>query len=288
MPDPIFCRYAVTTGRQIRRPPVKRLLAVVLLVAATAAGPLAMAVEAGGPAAESFVVQGTSAGRADAIRNHAERFRNDVFARLLGTVAPEAWAVRCVIHVHASADSFTEALGGGPSEARGATSLQFVGDRVISRRIDVMGDGSAIVPDSLAHEIVHVVLADHFVAAAPPRWADEGLALLFDDPVKQRAHEEDFRAAQSRRLAWSVADLLQLEEYPEDARRQRVFYGQSAALVRWLVARKDAAAFIRFLDDCQSTGTAAALRTHYGIESVDAMGLAWRESPPIHAISLAD
>lgn len=278
-------RYAVPALRRIRRPLVRRLLSLVLAWGAAAG---AVADEGGGPADPSFVVLGTSRERADAIGGHAGRIRDEAFAKLLGQPAPAAWAVRCVIHVHASDGSFAEAVGGQPAGARGATSLQFVGDRVVSRRIDVMGDGPAIVPDALAHEIVHVVLADHFVAGPPPRWADEGLALLFDDAGKQREHDEDFRLAQRQRLAWSVADLLHLEDYPADSRRQRVFYGQSASLVRWLVARKDAATFVRFVDDCLSKGTAAAVQDHYGLPSVESLGLAWQEQPPLDAVSLAD
>lgn len=287
MNDSVRCRYAVPALRRIRRPLVKRLLAVLLACGATA-GSIAIADDHGCPSDASFVVRGTSRERADAIREHAGRIRNEAFAKLLGRPSPAAWAVRCVVHVHASDGSFTAAVGGQPAGARGATSLQFVGDRVVSRRIDVMGDGSAIVPDALAHEIVHVVLADHFISTAPPRWVDEGLALLFDDAAKQREHDEDFRVAQRQRLEWSVADLLQLEDYPEDSRRQRVFYGQSAALVRWLVARRDAATFIRFVDDCTSKGVAAAAQIHYGLPSTESLALAWQEQPPLDGVGFAD
>ena len=41
------------------------------------------------------------------------------------------------------------------------------GDHVVSRRIDVMGDGPEIVPDAIDHELVHVVLADLSVSFDP-------------------------------------------------------------------------------------------------------------------------
>jgi hypothetical protein len=151
----------------------------------------------------NVVVHGASTGRAKLIAEHAERVRRDAFVQLLGDDAPRPWHERCAIHVHATPDSFAEAVGGSPASARGATSLEFSGPRITSRRIDVMGDGADVVPDALAHELVHVVLADHFVHAAPPRWADEGLALLFDSSEKQRKHETDFRSAQSRGLVFS-------------------------------------------------------------------------------------
>lgn len=239
-------------------------------------------------AASNIVVYGTSPSRAAIIRSHAETMRREAFAVLLGESSPKPWVVRCAIHVHPTTDSFERTVGGSPADARGATSLEFSGDRVISRRIDVMGDGSAVVPDAIAHELVHVVLADRFVHAAPPRWADEGLALLFDTPEKQRGHEADFQDARRRGLALSAADLLAAEDYPASAVRQRAFYGQSAALVRWLIARRDAATFIRFLEDASNRGIEHALEHHYELASLVSVSSAWsspgKEVAPISTL----
>jgi hypothetical protein len=238
--------------------------------------------------AGNIIVVGTSPSRAAIIREHAETFRREAFSQLLGETSPKPWLVRCEIHVHASADSFEQAVGGSPADARGATSLDFAGERVVARRIDVMGDGPDLVPDAIDHELVHVVLADHFVHAAPPRWADEGLALLFDTPEKQRGHEADFQDARRRGLGWSAADLLALEDYPADGPRQKIFYGQSAALVRWLIARRDAATFIRFLDDAAQVGMEAALDRHYAIPSLASVSSAWKEVAPINTLGLSE
>lgn len=243
----------------------------------------------------NVVVLGTSPSRTEIIRSYAEAIRSNAFAILLADSNPKPWVVRCAIHVHATADSFEQAVGGSPVDARGATSLEFSGDRVTTRRIDVMGDGPSVVPDALAHELIHVVLADHFVHAAPPRWADEGLALLFDSPEKQRGHEADFREAHRRGLTMSVTDLLAAQDYPVDASRQRVFYGQSAALARWLIARRDAATFIRFVDDLSDIGMEAAFDRHYGITSLASVSSAWssdhssdwKEVAPINTLGLS-
>jgi len=236
----------------------------------------------------NIVVFGTSQSRADVIREHAETIRREAFAQLLGETHPKPWLVCCEIHVHSSAESFEQTVGGSPADARGATSLEFSGDRVVTRRIDVMGDGPGIVPDAIDHELVHVVLADHFIHAAPPRWADEGLALLFDTPEKQRWHEADFQDARRRGLAWSAADLLAIEDYPADSARQKIFYGQSAALVRWLIARRYAATFIRFLDDAAQVGMEAALDRHYAITSLASVSSAWKEVAPINTLGLSE
>ena len=113
-------------------------------------------------------------------------------------------------------------------------------------------------------------------------------ALLFDGTEKQLGHEDDFRLAQRHGFSFTSADLVALEEYPADARRQRVFYGQSAALVRWLIARRDAATFIRFVDDIAADGLTTSLKRHYELDSIAFLDSAWKEVPPIHTLSLSN
>lgn len=246
---------------------------------------LGIAAAAVAEAPRNVVVHGTSQARADEIAAFAERTRDEAFERLLGIDRPGRWTARCAIHVHATPDAFADAVGMPPIGSRGATSIDFAAAAVASRRIDVMGDGHDVIPDALAHEIVHVVLADHFVHTPPPRWADEGLAVLFDGSETQCGHEENFRTAVGQGVAFSTADLLALEELPVGTRRQQVFYGQSAALVRWLINRRDAATLIRFLDDVEPLGLDAALDRHYAFDSIASLESAWKEVTPGNSLS---
>jgi hypothetical protein len=225
----------------------------------------------------SFTVHGVEPSRAAAIIDHVESVRREAFASLLREKQPQPWKPRCDIHVHLSAASFARAIGVQPAGARGATSIKFSGDFVSLRRIDVMGDGPAAIPDAVAHELVHVVLADRFTEFPPPRWADEGLAMLFDSSAKQAGHEADFRKALEAGAAFTLADILALEHYPASAARQRVFYGQSAALVRWLIAREGAATLVDFMDDASRANLISALQRHYGLESLASLDAAWKE-----------
>lgn len=233
----------------------------------------------------SFAVHGVDAGRAAAIAERAEAVRREACASLLRDEAPRPWTPRCAIHVHRSQASFARAVGEQPAVARGASSIEFSGNVVILRRIDVMGDDDATIPDALSHELVHVVLADRFTEFAPPRWADEGLAMLFDSTPKQAGHEADFRRAHDAGRAFSVADILALEHYPASPMRQRVFYGQSAALVRWLIARGGAATFVDFVDEASRADVASALQRHYGLESLASLDAAWKEVPQIQTLT---
>jgi len=229
--------------------------------------------------ARNVEIHGLTAARSEVVRLRAEEMRRRVYAELLGTYAPRPWRVPCHVHVHQSAASFEEAVGGPPAAASGATSIEFAGDDVSLRRIDVMGDGPDGLPDALAHELVHVVLVERFPLAPPPRWADEGLAVLFDPAEKQAGHAADFEAARRDGMVWSAAHLLEMEKYPEETGRQRVFYGQSAALVRWLIARRDAGTFVAFIEDLPVDGAAVALERHYGFASTEALDRAWLGGP---------
>lgn len=243
-------------------------------------------IEAAWAESPNVIVHGVDEARGRFIAEHAEALRREACASLLRIDAPEPWSPRLAIHVHVTAASFSRAVGGQPAGARGATSIEFAADTVSLRRIDVMGDGPAPIPDALAHELVHVVLADRFVDHAPPRWADEGLAMLFDSQAKQAGHDDDFRRAQRAGGAFTIDDILRLEHYPASPGRQRVFYGQSAALTRWLIARGDAATFVDFIDDASRTGVAPALQRHYGLESLASLDAAWKEVPPIRNLTL--
>lgn len=259
---------------------VRRCLAIVpaLLLAAGSRAQEPASDRRDGPS--SFVVVGLPPERAAAVAAHAEEVRAKIELRLLGRESPPAWSPRCELHVHGTASGFTSAVGMPPLAARGATSLEFTGDRVSLRRIDLMGDRPDQIPDALDHELVHVVLGDRFTDVSPPRWGDEGLAILFDPPEIRRRHEADFRTALEHGQAWRVRDLLALDLDPSDLGRQRVFYGQSGSLVRWLLDRGGAEKLLAFLEDAAFDGHTAALEAHYGFSSPDALEAAWRADLP--------
>lgn len=225
------------------------------------------------------VVVGTSPDRAAAIAGHAAVMRREIHTKLLGSTVSRPWVPACEIHVHATPAAFARAVAGAPRTATGATSIEFLGDVVRLRRIDVVAAADGGIPAALNHELVHCVLADRFPHGPPPRWADEGLATLFDSPAKQRGHDADFQAAAARGQAWPLATLMAFDVEPAEPARQRVFYGQSAAVVRWLLTRGDGSTFLRFLDDAAANGTPDALRTHYRIDSLPALEREWRADP---------
>jgi hypothetical protein len=80
-------------------------------------------------------------------------------------------------------------------------------------------------------------------------------------------------------MVWSSAHLFAMDEYPAESGRQQVFYGQSASLVRFLIARRGAGVFLRFIDDLDIDGPTIALDRHYDLASPDALDRAWLTAP---------
>ena len=171
--------------------------------------------------------------------------------------------------------------GRGWSRSRadfGSSLIRFGTSKQVShRQIDFRGDsqhGAAALP----HEMTHVVLADLLGGCQPPRWADEGMAILADPQNKQQLHQRDVQAAQASRLAFRAVELLTIDQYPHPS-RVPAFYGQSASLTAFLVEHDDPATFVSFLRDAVSLGYGhdAALREHYDIDNVAALEKLWHK-----------
>jgi hypothetical protein len=188
----------------------------------------------------------------------------------------EAWSPRCEIVVHADAHGYLAAVGAGASQTFGSSLIQFGKDKAVSRRlIDFRGDsafGIAAVP----HEMTHVILADLLDGRQPPRWADEGMAILADSRDKQLLHERDLSSGLTSRSAFRLAELLTLESYPQPARIP-AFYGQSASLTALLARRDDPARFVEFLRRSLDRGYDQALRDVYHIGNIADLERLWHE-----------
>jgi hypothetical protein len=204
-----------------------------------------------------------------------ERLRTELQTIWLGKISAEAWRPRCEVVLHASRESYQQAVGRGAGQTSGSSMIRFERQQPSLRRIDLasnaQGSGSA-----LAHELTHVIIADRFRGRQPPRWADEGIATLSDRAEKQALHERDLQHALSNGTSLPLTELLSLERcstYEQFA----TFYGQSLSLVGFLVEQDSPERFIAFVDVAMSKGYDYALRRTYGIDSVAQLDRAWRE-----------
>jgi hypothetical protein len=192
------------------------------------------------------------------------------------------WTPRCEIVVHANQASYLAAVGAGAGQTFGSSYIEFAHNKRVQRRqIDFRGD-SPHGPASVPHEMTHVVLADLLGGQQPPRWADEGMAILADAKSKRQLHERDLQSGLAQRTAFRAVELLSLDAYPHPS-RVPAFYGQSVSLTHFLVSREKPAKFVAFLRQSAEQGYDTALRDCYAIENVQELEQLWHADRLVQA-----
>lgn len=256
---------------------------IAIVVSALAAGPdctcgcqdTSVSGDARRAESPSFVVVSHS-GQHDArtTARVCECWRRSLHAHWCSDSDQAVWSPKCEIVIHPGCQSYLAVVGAGGTQTFASSWIEFGRDKKVSqRRIDLRGDGQLGIA-ALPHEMTHVLLADLLSGVQPPRWADEGMALLADTPNKQSLHERDLREGLRRGLAFSAAELVTTDTYPHPS-RVPAFYGQSASLTSFLVTRNNPSKFIEFLRATQEHGYDQALQETYGIQSLRELERLW-------------
>lgn len=215
------------------------------------------------------------------LARHAEGLRNTLCAKWLGDDSPAAWNPLCQIVLHSSRRSYVEAVGRGSERTVGSSSVKTSKGRIVARRIDLLKADADFLNAALPHELTHVVLSDKFATNPLPRWADEGIAILADPQAKQGRHQNDLQHAYSTGTAFHAGELLAMEDYPRPD-RFGAFYGQSASLTEFLVARKTPSHFVAFMERARREGYDSALRRCYEIDGIGELDRQWRQHLDFH------
>jgi hypothetical protein len=176
------------------------------------------------------------------------------------------WRPKCEVVLHATVASYQQAVGRGSAQTIGSSSVTIRSGRVCGRRIDLLAVDGAEALSALPHEMTHVLLADVFPAEPPPRWAEEGLALLMDPAEKRARHDRDLRQAVHTQTTIPLAKFLAGVEYPDTSQRA-VFYGQSHSLVEYLTNLESREQFVAYLQLSTRLGYEHALQTVYGMDA---------------------
>jgi len=222
----------------------------------------------------NFVVRNFHASNdARRVAEHCERWRTKLQKYWIAD-QQDTWQMQCEIVVHANRSSYLAAVGTGGLQTFGSSLVKFGSEKeIVQRLIDFRGDsphGLASVP----HEMTHVVLADLLDGRQPPRWADEGMAILADSHEKQMLHERDLTHGLANRTAFRVAELVTMDSYPQSS-RIAAFYGQSASLTACLAKRDDPAKFVEFLRRSLDNGYDKALRDVYHLDNLSELEQLW-------------
>jgi hypothetical protein len=207
------------------------------------------------------------------VAEHCERWRTKLQKYWIAG-EQDAWQTKCEVVVHGNSSTYLSAVGIGGRQTFGSSLVKFGAGRKVDRRlIDFRGDcahGMAAVP----HEMTHVVLADLLDGRQPPRWADEGMAILADPHDKQLLHERDLTHGIASRTAFRVAELVSMDAYPHPS-RMAAFYGQSASLTACLAKRDDPAKFVEFVRRSLDDGYDKALRDVYHLDNIAELEQLW-------------
>lgn len=212
---------------------------------------------------------------ADRVAVQCERRRQHQQRRWLGESGSSLWRPRCEVVVHANENAYLRCLGARAAMTRGVSRIHRQSHRIVSRHISLMADPQSGELTALAHELTHLVLADRFKMSPPPRWVDEGTALLADDAKKQWLHLRDLRGALSNHCCPSVREALAMRHYPPGTRRT-AFYGLSLSLVGYLCELDDPAKVVDLAVLGNDCGYDAALREIYGIANTAELQRRWQ------------
>jgi hypothetical protein len=212
---------------------------------------------------------------ADTVAKAAETNRAAIFQRWSGPPSG-AWAVKCEVVIHPTADAYAKATG-RPAGSTGTASVKLSNGRATERRIDLRADDAAIASNALPRELTHVVLADLFPDKPAPKWAVEGLAILAGSPEEVERYTRTLPRCARDGDWFALAQLLEMKDFPTE--KITGFYCQSVSLADYLIrAGGSERNFTIFLRDCQRYGTASALKRTYGVDSPQALEVAWKRA----------
>jgi hypothetical protein len=225
-----------------------------------------------GQKSASFVVDGADGRMAQEIAMVAEAARTELTERWVGP-AGATWLPRCEIVVHADGAAYARATGKSESQM-GHCTVSIVGERVLSRRIDVRADDRSLFEITLPNQITQVLLAEWFSEQPLPRWAVIGIASLSESPDGVARYRKAANQLLYQQKLFAVAAFVDLKEIP-NAESVTQYCAESVSLVEFLVRQRGAKPFLAFLREAPRRGFEKALKTHYGIQDAAELQAKW-------------
>ena len=161
----------------------------------------------------------------------------------------------------------SEANLSSPSISRAAHDAQLYGGFAFTNYGALMLNG--LNRDGLMHELVHLMMDEALDSprAREPAWLSEGLAMYFEPNAERRDSQT--------RSAWKAGRLIPLanmESVPGRPDDVRLFYSQSALIVRFLMDRYGEdrmAALLRYVNEGRDVDAALRAAYGFGLEELD-------------------
>lgn len=222
----------------------------------------------------NFVIHHHNDFAADRIAAAAEYLRYFLYQKWGARIPSGPWRIPCEIYLFRTVAEYAAETGRGPN-APGHALVTAQGRTVTTRRIDCRQDDAQLIASVLPHEITHVVVFDLMSHTPPPRWADEGMAVHGEHPLRKWHHARVLDKAVRDGLLFPLRTLVDLKAYPSGDRLD-VFYAQSCSLVEHLLGRASTTQFVRFATGLNGSNIDARLRTHYGIGGLVELQRLWQ------------
>ncbi len=238
---------------------MKTTQARLLVLVALAIGFPSTCVGSGFAHSSNFTVFAPDQALAEAVLARAEQYRKEVALEWLARELPPGVGPTTInVRITDDADEgFTWAID-SPRRSFHKIWLAASRDRALG--------------STLKHEIVHTVLATRYPQTLP-EWAEEGAASLSDDPKRIATRKQilDWYAETGN---WpGLQRVLDAEIITAD---DVAGYSIAASLTRYLLSRKDKTAFLAFAQEGMRDGWEPALRTHYGITTLQRLQADWQ------------
>jgi hypothetical protein len=210
---------------------------------------------------------------AEQLASQLEQVRSVLLLRWAGPTATGDWSAKCEVRLHATAAAYAQATGQRP-EQPGHATIQWRGNAVVKRQLDLRADDLNLLSCTVPHETTHLILADLFGENALPRWADEGMAILAEPKAQVARYTRKLQACRQTGELFNVAQLMQLQGWPDHA-RITPFFAQSVSLVEYLIELKGPREFVAYLNYAGRYGYEEALRRIYQIPSLAELQRRW-------------
>jgi hypothetical protein len=143
------------------------------------------------------------------------------------------WTPKCDLVLYPTAQEFAQQTNQMP-QSPAFTQCDVHNGWVASRRIELRIDEPNMKTGILPHEIAHAVFAGQFAGRSPPKWADEGMAVLTEPEEIQNRHLTGLVQARSGGRGFTCDQLLPMQQYPQQVQE---FYAHSVGVCRMLTER---------------------------------------------------
>jgi hypothetical protein len=178
----------------------------------------------------------------------------------------DTWSCKCDIFLYPTPRLF-ERGARAPAQMWGVADLEIGQGRVWKRRLHLRADDPTKLTPVLTHEMTHVVLAD------------EGIAVYSEPPARQQRMLGFLKDEAAQKRLLPLKQVTSMTNGPQNERESELFYGESGAVIEFLVTRHKLTEpqVLAFVGLCGDTGWERAIAKTLPNMTAAKFEAEWRE-----------